>query len=422
MHIEAQTIQSRMPDESSRHEGTWLQWPHHYTYGATYRNRLDATWVDMARALEPGEKVHVIAYDATERTRITNLLVSAGVPLSNVDFLLRQTDDCWVRDNGPIFVYATNNVLRITDWGFDGWGDDTPYTKDNTVPVGVAPALGLTRVDLNTTVLEGGSIEVDSGVLMATRSSILEPNRNPGLTQAQLETILTANLGVTKFIWLDGAPGGTDDITDMHIDGFAKFGPNRTIVTMSNADLTYWLVPAADIAALSAATDVNGVAYSFVRLPLTANDVTTTYGRNLGYKGSYVNYYVGNTVVLVPTYSDPNDTPARNILQQLYPERTVVGIDVRNLYRNGGMVHCVTQQQPESFAHARLNISTQHLDSTNIEVTVTGEAGRDYRLQATTNLPTNWSDLSSFTLTEPLTNISVTTIGFIRRFFRTVTP
>ena len=116
-------------------------------------------------------------------------------------------------------------------------------------------------------------------------------------------------------------------------------------------------MPQADIAALKNATDINGVPYNFVLLPLTANNVVTTYGTNLGYKGSYVNFYVGNTVVLVPTYNDPNDATALGIVQTLYPGRTVTGIDVRNLYAQGGMVHCVTQQQPETYTSMRMNFA-----------------------------------------------------------------
>jgi agmatine deiminase len=382
---QAQTMLGHLPSMESPHEGTWLQWPHQYTYGATYRNRLDATWVAMTRALVAGEKVHIIAYDATEQTRITGLLNAAAVPLANVNFLIRQTDDCWVRDNGPIFVFDTNTDLKITDWGFDGWGDDTPFAKDNPVPGAVATSLGLPRVDLNATVLEGGAIEVDGqGVLMATRSSILQTARNPGLTQARLQSILTTNFGVTKFIWLDGAPGGTADITDMHIDGFAEFAPNRTIVTMSNADLAYWGLSAADIATLNAATDINGVAYNFVRLPLTANNVVTAYGSNLGYKGSYVNFYAGNTVVLVPTYSDPNDATALSLVQTLYPGRKVVGIDVRNLFANGGMIHCVTQQQPEKFTAPRMSLAAR--PGAKIELAFTGKIGVACRLQSATDL------------------------------------
>ena len=275
---------------------------------------------------------------------------------------------------------------------------------------------------MNATVLEGGSIEVDGqGVLMATRSSILETARNPGLTQPQLESTLRAQFGVTKFLWLDGAPGGTEDITDTHIDGFAMFGPHRTIVTMSNADLAYWGISTADIAVLNNATDIGGVPYSFVRLPLTANNVVTTYGTALGYKGSYVNFYVGNTVVLVPTYNDPNDATALSILQTLYPGRTAVGIDVRNLYANGGMVHCVTQQQPEKFTAPRMSIAAR--PGANVELTFTGKIGIVSRVQSATDLATgNWTDVASFTPMQPTNWFTFSTTGFNRRFFRVVTP
>ncbi len=341
---------SRMPDETSAHEGTWLQWPHHYTYGATYRNRLDPTWVAMTKALVQSEKVHIIAYDATEQKRIQNLLTLNAIPLASVSFLLAKNDDVWVRDNGPNFVFDSNNRLQINDWGFNGWGLDTPYALDNTIPAAVQTQTKLPRVDLNNVILEGGAIEVDGrGTLLATRSSILQNKRNTNLTQAQVETSLRANLGISKFIWLDGAYGGKEDITDMHIDGFARFGTANTLVTMSKTDLAAWGLSTSDISKLYAATDVNGVAYNKVVLPLTAQNVVTAYGKNLGYKGSYVNFYVGNSVVLVPVYNDANDGKAKAILQSLYPTRSIIGVDVRNLYENGGMIHCVTQQQPSAF-------------------------------------------------------------------------
>ena len=144
---DAQTIRGYMPDEAALHEGTWLQWPHHYTYGATYRNRLDSIWIAMTKALVQSERVHIVAYNSTAKTRITSLLTVAKVPLTNVNFLLRQTDDTWVRDNGPIFVYDSSNNLKVTDWGFNGWGFDTPYAKDNTVPLGVASSLARSGSD-----------------------------------------------------------------------------------------------------------------------------------------------------------------------------------------------------------------------------------------------------------------------------------
>lgn len=344
-----------MPSEELPHEATWLQWPHHYEYGVTYRNRLDPTWVAMTQALVVGEKVRIIAYNAAEQTRITNLLTAAGVPMTNVEFFIFKTNDVWVRDNGPIFVRNSNGNLVVEDWGFNGWGGDCNFNHCNTIPTSVATALGMPLVNLNSVMInEGGAVELDgNGVLMATRSSILSQTnppgifsiRNPGMTQTQAENIFKQYLGVKKFIWLDGF-FRTDDITDAHIDGFARFANGNTIVTMNHSDLVYWGLSPNDITTLFNATDINNIPYSFTKLPLTQNDVTTAYGRNLGYKGSYVNYYVGNTVVLVPNYNDPNDAVANSIIQTLYPTRTVIGIDCRNLYENGGMVHCVTQQQP----------------------------------------------------------------------------
>lgn len=341
-----------MPHENDPHEGTWLQWPHQFEYGVAYRNSLDATWVAMTQALVGGEKVHIVAYNNTEKNRIITLLTAASVPLTNVDFYIFQTNDVWVRDNGPIFVKDSGGNIKIEDWGFNGWGGDYNYNLCNPIPTSVGTAIGMPVINLNSIMVnEGGAVELDgNGVLLACKSSILEQVvtnaiRNPGMTQAAAEVIFAQYLGVTKFIWLNGAftPG---EVTDFHIDGFAKFVDDSIMVTMNNTDLTYWGASAADIATLYSASNVANQTYTKVYLPLTQSDVVTTSSVNLGYKGSYANYYVANGVVLVPNYSDPNDVIANGIIQTLYPGRTVIGIDCRNLYENGGMVHCVTQQQP----------------------------------------------------------------------------
>jgi agmatine deiminase len=336
-----------MPEESEPHEGTWLQWPHQYQYGATYRNQLDATWVAMTKELVTSEKVHLVAYDETEKNRIVTLLNAASVPLTNIDFKIYPTDDVWVRDNGPIYARDKNGQIVIQDWGFNGWGKKAAFENCNKIPAKAATDQNTAAIDLNTVLVnEGGSVEIDgAGTFMACKSSILNSNRNPNVTQAQAEAIFTKYLGVTNFVWLDGKAGL--EITDMHIDGFARFGNATTIVTMSQNDLLDWQVPQSDIDKLYAAKNKSGKAYTFLKIPLSANNVVTAYGKKLGYKGSYINYYISNTKVLVPNYNDPNDPIANQMIQQLYPTRKVVGIDVRNLYANGGMVHCVTQQQPK---------------------------------------------------------------------------
>lgn len=343
-----------MPEESDTHEGTWLQWPHQYQYGTAYRNSLDPTWVAMTQALVTSEKVHIIAYNQTEKDRIITLLNNASVPLTNIDFKIYKTDDVWVRDNGPIYAKDKNGNLVIQDWGFNGWGQKTDdqsglpigFTNCNTIPSKIGTDQRRIVIDINSIMInEGGSVEIDGhGTLMACKSSILNKNRNPSMTQAQAESIFKKYLGATNFIWLDGQAGL--ELTDQHIDGFARFGNATTIVTMEQNNLLDFDVKQSDIDKLYTAKSKNGIAYTFVKVPLTQNNVKTTSGKNLGYKGSYVNYYIANNKVLVPNYNDPNDAVANGIIQTLYPTRTVVGIDVRNLYGNGGMVHCVTQQQP----------------------------------------------------------------------------
>ena len=341
----SQTVQYTMPEETEEHEGTWIQWPHNYLYGPWYKDDVTSTFVDMAKALQVGEKVHIIAYDSTEYAYIVSELNSAGVPLTNIDFFIYPTDDVWIRDNGPMFVYDQYGELTILDWGFNGWGLDTPYSLCDIIPESISADLSIPVVDLNSVVLEGGAIEHDGyGTMLATRSSITHPSRNPGLTEQQIEDKLTTYMGISKFIWLDGIYG--EDITDQHIDGFVKFANDSTIVTMNSEDLAYWYVSASEIDIINNASNINEDPYQIVELPLTQNNVITTYGQNLGYKGSYVNYYIGNDVVLLPTYNDPNDALAITIIQGVYPNRNVVGVDVRNLYAYGGMIHCITQQQP----------------------------------------------------------------------------
>lgn len=334
------------PEESEPHEGTWLQWPHQFQYGIQFREDLDDTWVAITRELVSSEKVHIIAYDEVEKNRIIGLLEEHRIDLNNIDFKVYPTDDFWVRDNGPIFVRDTNGELVIQDWGFNGWGGKTKFEKCDQIPARIAKDQGRIHIDLNQVMInEGGSVEIDgNGTLMACKSSILNQNRNPGMTQSEAEKIFSKYLGVTNFIWLDGQKGL--DITDQHIDGFARFGNANTIVSMKPNDLLAFDVKPADIEKLYAAKNIRGEPYQFLQLPLTQNNVVTTYGKDLGYQGSYCNYYIANTKVLVPTYQDPNDEVALLILQRLYPDRQIVGIDCRNVYANGGMIHCITQQQP----------------------------------------------------------------------------
>ncbi len=325
-----------MPSEEAAHEGTWLQWPHKYTYGNQVPKQYDPIWIEMTKALHKGENVHIVAYNEKEKNRITQLLNDAGVAMNQVDFLIEKTEDVWVRDNGPIFVYDENKNLMITNWEFNGWGGKHAFEYDNKIPSHISNAIGISKVDIDM-VLEEGAIEVDgAGTFMATRSSILNDNRNPGLTQAQAETFFKHYLGVTNFIWLDGIAG--QDITDMHIDGIARFIGNHTIATYSKAFVENYGedVVISDYQKLVTAKNAKGEPYKIVELPIAIKS-----------EGSYLNYYVGNEAVLVPNYNESTDAEANAIIQGLYPDKEVIGINVTELWKDGGAIHCVTQQQPK---------------------------------------------------------------------------
>jgi agmatine deiminase len=324
-----------MPSEESPHEGTWLQWPHNYGWDPNHVDRYEEIWIKMTEALHTGERVHIIVYDLKELKRVKKILSNRGLDMSMIDFWDYPTDDVWVRDNGPIFVRDSSNKLVVQNWKFNGWGRKMKYQNDDYIPIDVARDLGLPRVDVPM-VNEGGSIEIDGrGTLMAKKSSIINKNRNPGLTQAKVEAHFRKYLGVTNFIWLKGQAGL--DITDDHIDGTARFAGGNQIVTTKRSDF----VNPSEYDVLVKARNAEGKRFQIIHLPITEKEILNT-----GYQGIYVNYYVGNEVVIVPTYNDPMDQEAIRILSEVYPSRRIVGINMEKLYEDGGAAHCVTQQQP----------------------------------------------------------------------------
>lgn len=333
-----------MPAEDLPHEGTWLTWPHPHTYGADYQTEIEHIWVQMVQALHTGERVHIIAYDKAAKSRISQLLADSAIDMTQVDFVIAKSDDVWTRDTGPMFVFDEDGQPAIADFGFDGWGEKTPYKWDNQIPLAAGKQKSLPTISIPGFVLEGGAVEVDgNGTLMAALSSVVSKNRNNGVSISQAEAYLSKYLGVRNFIWLEGVTD--EDITDAHIDGTARFLNDQTILTVSEHDFAtlYESIPMTDYERLKNARNAEGKPYKIIELPLTKNIV-----EGADCYGSYLNYYIGNQVVLVPVYEDEHDTIALRIIAELYPGREIIPIVVNDLFQYGGMLHCVTQQQPAS--------------------------------------------------------------------------
>ena len=342
------------PGEEEKHEGTWLTWPHKYGYnqdyyfeggidGEVYVEMLEPVWIEMTKALHTGETVHIIVYNEEEQSRVENLLQENDVNLMKIDFVLMETDDVWMRDTGPIFTLKDGKELVITNFVFDGYGNAIEpeyYAKDAQIAANIASIKGFECIDLDM-VLEGGSVEVDgNGTLIAAKSSVVGSERNTGMKVKEVEEYLKKYYGVTNIIWIEGLKN--EDITDGHIDACVKFAEGNKLITLPYDDFMWYCTETKkDWKVVTNAVNAQGVPYEIVEIPLTE-----TYFEELEDYGCYLNYYVGNEVVLVPTYDDVNDQLALHIIAELYPTRKVVGINCLNLAVFGGMVHCVTQQQP----------------------------------------------------------------------------
>ena len=352
------TLDYRMPAEWEPHHGTWLIWPHNDTHEGT-QMQLEHIWLEMTMVLCEHEMVHIIVPDERRREHLDHQLTYYGLKRSNLEIHIIPNDDVWVRDCGPIFLVNRLGELAVTTWNFNGWGGRYPFKKDQLVPSAVADELGVPLFNGPIT-LEGGAIEVNSqGTLIATRSSIINPNRNPEKSQEEIETAIKDYLGIRHIIWLTGADRTFCDLvgsdTDLHVDGYARFTDESTVLYSWTDETSNYFYPILKqhLEELRHARIGSGKLLALERLPKPLNEMYSTllpatkppFDSELSL-GTYANFYIANNVVLVPVYGDVNDANAKSILAEHFPNRAIVGIPAWATAERGGMMHCVTQQQP----------------------------------------------------------------------------
>lgn len=335
----------RMPVERARHTATWTTWPadDELWEGLLEPARDDMT--AMVAAIARFEPVVVNVRDAATRTDAETRLRRAGVPNAAVRFHEVPSNDVWLRDNGPLFVVGSDGRLALTDWRFDGWAGKYASDLDDRVPAAIAATLGVRRFAFDA-VLEGGAIEIgDDGTVLTTRSCLLDEVRNPGLDEIGYATLLRDGLGATRIVWLVG--GLVDDHTDGHVDTVVRFAAEDTIVCVAadpdDADNLASL--SANRATLESLRRVDGSPYRIVDLPLPRDRSRVNGVRP---PRSYANFCLVNGGVIVPTFDDPRDDEALEILRGVFPQREVVGVPATALISGGGAFHCATQHQPEA--------------------------------------------------------------------------
>jgi agmatine deiminase len=347
----------RMPAEWEPHAATWLAWPHERSDWPGPGKLEAVRWVyaEIVRHLTPGERVRMLVEDEPLERAARAILRRAGIDAGRLDWFRIPTDRAWTRDYCPQFVRdAAGNVAAVA-WRFTGWAKYPNHKRDAAVAQRVArqqrrtiwlPAIGSRRI-----VLEGGAIDVNGrGALLTTEECLLSPvqTRNPGLSRADLERALADHLGIRKVLWLGDGIAGDD--THGHVDDLARFVDARTVVVAAcddPCDENYDRLRE-NRDRLREMTDQDDASLRVVELPMPAPLVFD--GQRL--PASYANFYIGNDVVLVPTFNDPADRRALGILGDLFPTRRVVGIHAVDLVLGLGTLHCMTQQEPAEHAGA----------------------------------------------------------------------
>jgi agmatine deiminase len=361
----------RMPAEWEPHTATWLSWPRRegISFPGSF-DRILPTLREMVAALVESEPVCINvcngAHEAEARAVLDVLPHQECITYYEIP-----TNEPWCRDHGPIFLTRDERwsrlapelegeaqskravrregapaPLAVVDWDYNAWGGKyPPCDLDEVVPTRVAEILEV-PVFYPRMILEGGSIEVNgAGALLTSESCLLNKNRNPDLSREQIEQRLRDFLGVREILWLGDGIAGDD--TDGHIDDLARFVSERKIVTIieeNRRDENYQPLQQnlerlrqMKIGASRTATKIE-----IATLPMPKKIIR----EDLRLPASYANFYIANTCVLVPTFADPADEPAVATLQQLFPNRRVIGIDCRELIWGLGTFHCLTQQQP----------------------------------------------------------------------------
>ena len=337
-----------MPSEWAFHKATWLSWPHRLETWPGKFEPVPAVFVEIASWLSYSEEVHINVLDEAMEHQVSALFLNAHHPQLQMDRLFFHripTNDAWCRDHGPNYVFRQKEGKRekiILNWGFNAWGGKyANYHEDNAVPVHIAALQQLPLVSPDM-ILEGGSIDVNGkGLVLTSESCLLNPNRNPALSREQIELNLSRYLGIEKVLWLgDGIEG---DDTDGHVDDMARFVNETTVVIAVEddpSDVNYEALQE-NYRRIKSYTDLNGNPLNVVKLPMPSP---------LSFEGfrlpaSYANFYIANTIVLIPTYNCPQDQKAIGILQEFFPGRKVVGIDCTDLVWGLGAIHCITHEE-----------------------------------------------------------------------------
>lgn len=335
-----------MPAEWAAQQAVWLSWPLNDKTWPQSRDRVEDAFAHFAAVISRFQNCCILCIKP-EQKRILNRLQSAGACIEQIQLYDIATNDAWCRDHGPTFVCNKNDgSLAVVDWKYNAWGGKfSPWDLDAQAAQRIANALNIPCIDTALTG-EGGALEVnDQGVLLTTRSVWLNPNRNPGWTEQQVEEQLKKLLGLQAICWLDAGLVGDD--TDGHIDTLTRFFKTNGVLTATAPTNSPNHAPLQkNLEQLQRFTLPDGNQLEIVELPLP-DPIHPDNWREDVLPATYANFLLINGAVLMPAYGQPaNDEQAMTIIASCFPNREAIPIDCSDIILEGGALHCLSQQQP----------------------------------------------------------------------------
>jgi agmatine deiminase len=336
------------PAEWAPHSACWLAWPSH---AELWQENLPAAQAEFtalckgivnfdANGVAQGESLDILVPTPQAKAQAEKALAGLPVRFHDIPF-----GDIWLRDTAPIFLTDASGKLASAKFKFNGWGGKYALPHDDQVSTAIEKKSAMPHFTFPW-VLEGGSIEVDGeGTCLTSEQCLLNPNRNPEMSKLDVEKALGEALGVSKVLWVKD--GLLNDHTDGHIDTIARYVAPGMIACMEAADDSDPNFAVLEQIAndLASFTDAKGRKIEVVRIP-SPGAILNEDGEVM--PASYLNFYIGNSTVIVPTYGSSQDDAAVAAIAKIFPTRKTIGSSAFAILSGGGAFHCITQQQPKS--------------------------------------------------------------------------
>ena len=326
------------PAEWQPHTACWLAFPSHRDLWLDSIDIVQTEFVALAKAIAQSESLEILVLEETA-TLAKELLGDLPVRFHQIPF-----GDIWMRDITPIYVKNTDGKLGALHFQWNGWGGKYLLEHDDRVADRILQTLDIPNFKFDW-VLEGGAIEVDGeGTCLTTKQCLLNPNRNPNMDQAAIESGLKSALGVEKVLWIE--EGLLNDHTDGHIDTIARFIAPHTVMCMqptSKEDPNYQVLNHIT-EQLESMTDAKGRKLNVIKIP-SPNLVLDDQGEIM--PASYLNFYISNDSVIIPIYGSDNDELAVEAIAAHFPNRKAIGLAAKHILLGGGAFHCITCHQPQ---------------------------------------------------------------------------